>query len=632
MGEGRRSGTATVLFTDLVGSTELMARLGDLAYDEVRSEHFRLLREVIAAHDGVEVKNTGDGLLATFGGAADAVRATVAIQQATDRHASDAGVPLSVRVGVALGDVTLEDADVFGTPVVEAARLVAAARPGQILVTAVVPVVAGSRSGATFTSLGSLELKGLPEPLPVCEVTWEPLHGATAEVPLPSLLASAGRIFVGRDELLNRLRQHWKEAQAGGFRLVLLGGEPGVGKTRLATELAHSLHAGGALVLGGRCDEDLGVPYQPFVEALRHYAHHCAPPRLGRHAGELARLVPELTQLVSGMPEPLRSDPETERYRLFDAVAAWLADASAETPVLLVIDDLQWAAKPTVQLLRHVARAGDPLRLLVVATYRDTDVGRGHPLAELLSDIPRLEGVERVPLTGLDGPAVAAFLEAAAGHELDEAGADLARVVWRETEGNAFFVAEMLRHLVESRAVEERGQRWALTAKIEDLGIPEGVRDVVGRRLSRLSEDANRVLACAAVVGLEFDPALVQAAGGFSEEAVLGALEEAVAARLLVDVPGAVPRNRFAHALVRATLYDELTAARRVTLHRHVAENIETRYAGRLDDHLPALAHHWAQAAAPAAETDRAVTYASRAGDRALAQLAHDEAATYYRS
>jgi hypothetical protein len=298
--------------------------------------------------------------------------------------------------------------------------------------------------------------------------------------------------------------------------------------------------------------------------------------------------------------------------------------------VLLILDDIQWAAKPTLLLLRHVLRSTAPARLLCLATYRDTDVGRGHPLTEFLADLRRGGGSERLPVTGLDAPGVAAFIEAAAGHGLDEEGEDLARAVWAETEGNPFFMVEVMRHLAETGALEQREGRWAVSSVLDEVGIPEGVRDVVGRRLSRLSAAANQALTAAAVVGLEFEPVVVAAAAGLAEDDLLTGVEEAVAARLVVEVPGPVPRNRFSHALVRATLYDELTGARRVALHRKVAEAIETLHARHLDDHLPALAHHWARASAPGAETGKAVDYATRAGDRALAQLAHDEAATYY--
>ncbi len=532
-----------------------------------------------------------------------------------------------MKVGLALGEVALEDGDVFGTPVVEAARLVAAARPGQILSTVLVRAVAGTRAGVTFDDAGSLDLKGLPDPVPVCEVRWEPQPGETAgsAVPLPSLLLRTGRIFVGRAAELALLRTRWKEAAAGGRALVLLGGEPGIGKTRLAAGLAAELHEDGALVLGGRCDEDMGVPYQPLVEALRHYVTHAPPPlRLGRHAGELARVVPELTKLVPALPEPLRSDPETERYQLFEAITGWLADISAETPVLLVIDDLQWAAKPTLLLLRHVLRSSDTLRLLVVATYRDTELAPGTPFAEFLADLPRLDSAERLAVSGLAVPEVVAYLEAAAGHELDDEGMALAEQVWRETQGNSFFVVEVFRHLAESGAVEERDGRWSTTTST--VPIPDGVRDVVTRRLARLPDPAGRVLACAAVAGLEFDPAVVEAAGGFSEEEVLAALDGATAARLVVEVPGPVPRHRFAHALVRSTLYDDLSAARRQSMHRRMAEAIAARHHDGLDDHLPALARHWLEAGA----LEQAVEFATRAGDRALAQLAFDEAAAFF--
>ena len=622
--------TAIVVFTDLVGSTELRSRLGDDAAEGLRRQHDRLIAGAVEANRGRLVKHLGDGVMATFTGASDALSAAVAIQQAIDRHnrsgASDA--PLEVRIGVSAGDVAFEESDCFGTPVIEAARLCATAGGGRILVSEVVRLLAGTGGRHQFAPVGPLELKGLPAPVPASEVRWEPL--GSPPLPMPALLTRAGRIFVGRDEEVDRLGRLWKEATAGEVRVALLAGEPGIGKTRLAVEVAGAVRESGGVVLAGRCDEDLGVPYQPFVEALRHYVTSAEEPRLGRYAGELARLLPELGQYVAGLPEPMRSDPETERYRLFDALAAWLADVSAEAPVLLVLDDLHWAAKPTLLLLRHVLRFPEPLRLLVVVTYRDSDIGRGHPMSDLLAELRRDGGVERLSLSGLDTPGVSAFLEAAAGHRLDdEEAAELPAVVWRETEGNPFFVGEVLRHLSESRAIEQRDGRWVLSAGIDELGIPEGVRDVVGRRLSRLAEATNRVLATAAVVGLEFDAAVVERAGGVAEDELLAALEEATAARLLVEVAGA--RYRFAHALVRATLYDELTGARRVALHRRVAEAIEALHHRALDDHLPALAYHWARASAPAADTTRAVDYATRAGDRSLAQLAHDEAVAYYR-
>jgi DNA-binding SARP family transcriptional activator len=453
-----------------------------------------------------------------------------------------------------------------------------------------------------------------------------------APVPMPALLTEIGRIFVGREQELERLSQLWKEAQAGELRLALVTGEPGVGKTRLAAELARRVHAEGAMVLAGRCDEDLGVPYQPFVEALRIFVHHLPEgelsERLGRHRGELARLVPELAERVPDLPPPLQSDPETERYRLFDAVADWLATTSADQPVLLVLDDLQWAAKPTLLLLRHVVRSPELRRLLVVSIYRDTELSHDHPMVELLADLRRQGGVERLSLSGLDQAGVVAFMEQAAGHDLDDEDLLLARAIYEETEGNPFFVREVLRHLTETGAVDRREGRWATRLPVEELGIPEGVREVVGRRLSRLSEEANRVLRVAAVVGPEFELPVIQEAAGLDEEDLLSALEEANEARLVIEVRSPAPRYRFTHALVRDTLYGELSAARRVTLHRRVGEAIEAVHAGRLDDHLPALAHHYARASA--GDTARAVDYAARAGDRALAQLAHDEAVAYY--
>jgi class 3 adenylate cyclase len=622
---------AAVLFTDMVGSTELLSRLGEVVFDDLRRAHFTLLRNAISETGGEDLKTLGDGILAVFGSATDALDCAMAMQQAVDRRSRSGPAPVAVRAGLAVGDVSFEEGDVFGTPVVEAARLVSAARGGQILATAVVRAVAGGRSGARFSDLGKLALKGLPEPVAICDVAWEPLP--TAPAPLPTLLTEVGRIFVARHRELDRLGELLSEAAAGDLRVALIAGEPGVGKTRLAAELAGRAHAEGALVVAGRCDEDMGVPYQPFVEALRHFTDHTPDgdlsDRLGCHRSELLRLVPELTERLPELPAPLRSDPDTERFRLFDAVADWLTVVSQDRPSLLVLDDLQWAAKPTLLLLRHVIRSSRRMRLLIIGTYRDTELGETHPLVELRADLRPQAGVERFTLSGLDRAGVAALMEQSAGHDLDEDDLALARAIWAETEGNPFFVREVLRHLADVGAVENREGRWATRLPLNEIGIPEGVREVVGRRLSRLSKEANRALRIAAVVGPEFELPVIQVAGCLDEEELLSSLEEAIHARLVMEVPGLTSRHRFAHVLVRDTLYRELSSARRLSLHRQVAEAIETVHANRLDDLLPALAHHYS-AAAGSGSSAKAMDYARRAGDQAMAQLAFETAAAQY--
>ncbi len=626
--------TATVLFTDVVGSTESRGRLGEEAAEQLRRRHDRLLTEAVEANNGRVVKGLGDGIMATFGGAVNAVAAAVAIQQGIDRlnRTGKAPVSLGVRVGLSAGDVTFEDEDVHGMPVIEAARLCAVAGGGEIVVSEVVRLLAGLTED-NVAHRGALELKGLQNPVSACEIRWEAL--AVSTIPMPALLTDVGRIFVGRDAELERLTQLWKEAAAGERRVAFLAGEPGVGKTRLAAELAMRVHQDGGVVLAGRCDEDLGVPYQPFVEALRQFVDHTRDDelkdRLGRYGGELVRLVPELATRVSDLPPTLASDPETERYRLFDAVAAWLAAMVVDSPMLVVLDDLQWAAKPTLLLLRHVIRSPEVYGVFFVGTYRDTDTGHDHPLAEVLADMRRQGGVERMSVRGLDPSGVSAYMEQAAGRRLDDEDLDLSRAVFEETEGNPFFVREVFRHLAETGAIERRAGRWRTRLPLEELGIPESVRDVVGRRLSRLSDDANRVLRVAAVVGPEFDLSIVRMVAGIDENAVISAVEEATGARLVIEATNVADRYRFAHALVRDTLYGGLSRSRRIALHRHVAQAIEAVHVARLDDHLPALAYHWARAAAPAADVTKAVDYATRAGNRALSQLAHDEAATYYR-
>lgn len=632
---GERSSTATVLFTDLTGSTEIRRTLGDDRADELRRRHDDAVRRAAAEHLGEVVKGTGDGLMIVFPAAAQGVAGAAAIQRAIHRlgRERDLDALLAVRVGLSSGDVAWDDDDCFGTAVVEAARLCDAAGPGRIVVSEVVRLLAGSRGGHDFEPLGTLELKGLG-PLAAYEVRWAPAAAASAPR-LPPALANPDGTFpiVGRIHEREQLATAWKLAREGAPHVVLVGGEPGVGKTRLVADLAREAHADGAIVLFGRCDDEMGVPYQPFAEAIAGFAASVTDAddlaaALGTAAPDLVRLVPSLSDRVR-LDEALRADPETERYRLFEAVSSFLTALSTSSPIVLFIDDLHWAARPTLLLLRHLARHRSSEHLLVVATYRDTDLGRGHPLSEALADLRRESDVVRVVLRGLTEAEVVDLMAGVAGHELDEAGLRLAQEVHAETEGNPFFVGQVLRHLVETGAVQDVDGRWTVSSH-RSLGIPEGVREVIGRRLSQLAPATNEVLSVAAVIGREFDRALLVEASGVDEEDVLDALEEAESSRLVVPLEGRPrdDRRTFAHALVRSTLYEEIPTTRRLRIHRRVAEALS----GRADRGVPCLdqlAHHSCEAAA-LGDVSGAIRWARAAAEESFARLAYEEAAQWY--
>ncbi len=357
----------------------------------------------------------------------------------------------------------------------------------------------------------------------------------------------AGGVFVGREQELERLREAVDAALAGRGSLQLLVGEPGIGKTRAAEELATYARVSGARVYWGRCREDEGAPsYWPWVQAIRAYARDADPValawQLGAGAAEVAQLIPEVGEKLDIEPAT-GTDTEEARFRLFDSVTSMLLAVARDRPIVLVLDDLHWADEPSLLLLRFAARELASSGLLILGTYRDVELGRHHPLARVLGEISGIEGSARIPLKGLSVGAVERYIEMTAGAP---APTGLAEAVQEQTDGNPFFVGEIVRLLASEGKLTAGGS-------LAELQIPQGVREVVGRRLDRLSERTNDALRVAAVIGRDFDEEVVQRVSKLSPQELMTAAGEAIAERLVTDIGrGAVlvrPRPGPRHAL-----------------------------------------------------------------------------------
>jgi DNA-binding SARP family transcriptional activator len=449
-----------------------------------------------------------------------------------------------------------------------------------------------------------LELEGDPE--------------ATAEVP-------DGPVgFVGRDSELAALTSGLDDAFAGRGRLFLVHGEPGIGKSRLADEVAAAAKARGANVLVGRSWEAGGAPaYWPWMQSLRAYVRRAEAGalrrQLGGDAAEVAQIIPELHDLFPGLTELERLESDAARFRLFEATSSFLRKAAADRPLALVLDDLHAADEPSLLLLRYVASGLGDSRILIIGTFRDLDPTVQDPLESALAELGREPVTSRIHLSGLSEGEVGRLAEVTAQ---TQAPKRLVADLYAETEGNPLFVSEIVRLLAaEGRLGDDR---------LGGIPIPETIREAIGQRLRRLSGECRRVLSLGSVFGREFGlVALERVADYTGIDRLLSVLDEAITARVVEEIPASFGRLRFGHALTRDTLYDEIPSTHRARLHRRVAEVLETLYTGNPEPHLAELTHHFALAV-PAAPPDKAIEYARRAGDRALDQLAYEEAARLY--
>jgi len=435
--------------------------------------------------------------------------------------------------------------------------------------------------------------------------------------------------FVGRELERATLLGLLEQAARGEECVAMIAGPAGVGKTRIATEIGAEASARGFLTLAGNCYErDDAVPFIPVVEILESFLARAANPEavrlaLGDDAAEIARLVPQLRRKFHDIPPPLEASPEQSRRVLFNAVAEFLVRAAADTPLLLLVEDLHWADEGTMALITHVARAVRKLPVMVIGTFRDNELTAAGPLAQALDNFTRLHLLERIKLRGLSQDAVFDMIRTLSGQE---PSASLVDAIYSGTEGNPFFIEELYKHLNERGRFSDPSGTLTRSFKLDALDVPESLRLVIGRRLAGLADQTRKTLGTAAIIGRSFTFGLLEASTGTDTEALLDCIEEAERTGIIsstLDYPESL--FRFSHELISQTVVSEISQPRRQRIHLDVAEAIERLYESALEDHAHDLAHHLWQAG-PVSNADKTIKYLAMAARRALAQSAYEAA------
>jgi tetratricopeptide (TPR) repeat protein len=616
------------MMTDVVGSTELRQARGDRDADDILTLQAAIVQHQVAAFGGRVRKSLGDGFLISFPSHVAAIRAAVAIQRALNEHnTTDPQRAVEVRIGIHSGQVAERDGDLLGQAVHAAARVMAEAVGGEILITDVVREDAEPQLDYSFLDSGLFWLRGFPELWRLYEVSWDD----TSSGPRPSAVPTPLTAFVERDAERARLRRLVDETLAGRGRLALAAGEAGVGKSRLVAEIGDEAQARGMRVLTGHCVEMSGTPpYLPYVEIIEQAI---SSPRssvalreaLGDVAPEIARIAPTLRRAFPEIPPAVELPAELARRYVWNSFGEFLGRAARRQPLLLVLEDLHWAGEATLLLTEYLAPLLPDMPVLVLGTYRDDEVDLHHLLARVIGQLGRRRLVERLSLRRLSFDGVRAMVLALAGQPVPE---QLLRVIDRETEGNPFFVEEVYLHLVESGVLLDEYGRVRADLRLDELSVPESIRLVLGQRLGRLATSTREVLVAAAVWGRVFVSDLVGEVAEAGPDQLVDAFDEAEGARL-IRAGKTAGELMFSHELIRQTLLSGISAIKRERLHLRAATAIARLYSDDLDAHAGELAYHLSHAGG-SGDKARLVHYLTIAGERAFDAAAFDDAVNYF--
>lgn len=634
------SGTVTFLFTDIEGSTPLFQSYPE-GMPRALTRHHAILQEAIAAHAGQVFQIIGDAFCAAFADAPDALAAAMEAQRALHGETWGEIGMLRVRMGLHTGAAEARGNDYISSlTLVRVQRIMAAAHGGQILLSGSTAELVHAQlgDGTTLRDVGSHKLRGLTVPEQLYQVVatdlpaeFAPLRvmeSADAQDTTALLEQLVRGKLIGRSGELAQLQKHWETAQQARAHMVLLSGEPGVGKTRLAFELLGRAQNDGAEILRGGCYEyEATTPYLPFVEAFRDWVHpHSAETlraKLGSTAPEIAKLAPEIESKLGALTPNPALPPNEERLRFFDHVARFLQTLAAPRGLLFFLDDLHWADQGTLNLLHYLLRHLRNDRILMLAAYREVELDRTHPLAAALVEWNRERLATRISLARLSRDDTRTLIATLFGQgNISEEFGD---VLFRETEGNPFFIEEVIKSLIEQGEIYRENNGWA-RKQLQELAIPQSVKEAIGRRLNRLSGNVIEVLRSAAALGKVFRFSELAVVASFPEDQLLDALDEATAAQLLGA--GADDTFAFTHDKIREVLYEELNPIRRRRLHQRIGEKLEQLYLATPSAHVRVqdLAHHFIESG----DLERALTYARGAAENAARLFAQDEALAYF--